>query len=373
MTGHGYRKESCGKIRQVPSAGRLSFAIFSVFCLFLILRNADLAIAGMNRGLRLCAATVIPSLFPFMVISEWILSQRFGHVIVKPFAKPLRWLFGVSEEGACCMLLGILCGFPIGARCATSALDGGRITRDEAERILASSCNPSSAFLINAVGISLWGNRAFGVTLYATVILSQLLTGFLWARFSQAKKNSIPIQATEAFDAETKKGSAIFTEAVRSSCFSMLLVCAYVVFFSTLCGTLEAVMEAWRLPSLARILPFCVLELSGGVSAAATVSNPLLAALLCAFSVGWSGISVHCQLLSICDGRGLRFRRYFAAKLLQGGLCMLLLWLLLSRFPALLSPAQPTGSLLPNALLPLPLGTVLFFFAMIPCLMIGEK
>lgn len=373
MTAHGYKKEACGKVRRAPSAGRLCFAIFSVFCLFLILRNANVAIEGMNRGLRLCAVTVIPSLFPFMVISEWILSQRIGRLLVRPFAKPLRWLFQVSEEGACCMLLGILCGFPIGARCAMTALDDGRITKDEAERILASSCNPSSAFLINAVGISLWGNRAFGITLYATVILSQLLMGFLLARLSKAQNKSIPIEPLEDIAPDAKKGASVFTEAVRSSCFGMLLICAYVVFFSTLGATLECVMEAWELSPLASALPFCLLELSSGVSAAATVSNSLLAALLCAFSVGWSGISVHCQLLSICDGRGLRFRKYFLAKLLQGGLCVLFLWLLLSRFPTLLSPAQPTGSLLPSSLLPLPLGTVLFFLAMIPCLMRQEK
>lgn len=371
MTDHRYRKGSFDKPQRFPSAGQLCFALFSVFCLFLILRNADLAIAGMNRGLRLCAATVIPSLFPFMVISEWILSLRVGQFLVRPLAKPLRWLFRVSEEGACCMLLGILCGFPIGARCAMTALDGGRITKNEAERILASSCNPSSAFLINAVGISLWGSRAFGITLYVTVILCQLLTAFLLARLPLADSENVPTMQTVV--SETKKGTSIFTEAVRSSCFSMLLVCAYVVFFSALCSTLEALSDAWRLPSLAKVLPFCVLELSGGVSAAATVSNPLLAALLCAFSVGWSGISVHCQLLSICDGRGLRLRKYFVAKLLQGGLCVLFLWLLLMRFPALLSPAQPTGSLLPSSLLPLPLGTLLFFLAMIPCLMRQEK
>ena len=368
MTARRDRTESLGK---APSLARLSFASFSVFCLFLILRNADVAIAGMNRGLRLCATTVIPSLFPFMVISEWILSLRIGRLLVRPFARPLRWLFRVSEEGACCMLLGILCGFPIGARCAMTALDNGRIPKNEAERILASSCNPSSAFLINAVGISLWGNRTFGITLYATVILSQLLIGFLLARLPLARSETLPTGARSS--PENKKGASVFTEAVQSSCFGMLLICAYVVFFSTLGGTLEAVMAAWQLPSLASALTFCLLELSSGVSAAASLASPLLAALLCAFSVGWSGISVHCQLLSVCDGRGLRFRAYFLAKLLQGALCVLFLWLLLLRFPSLLSPVQETGSLLPSSLLPLPLGTVLFLIALIPSFTKREK
>ena len=46
--------------------GQFCFGLFSIFCLFLILRNSDTAIEYMNRGLRLCAKTVIPSLFPFI-------------------------------------------------------------------------------------------------------------------------------------------------------------------------------------------------------------------------------------------------------------------------------------------------------------------
>ncbi len=364
MTIRKHRKNTSVLPERTVPAGQLLFGIFTVFCLVLILRNSDAAIAYMNRGLRLCAATVIPSLFPFMVISELILSLGIGRILVKPIAGVFRLLFRVSEDGACCMLLGALCGFPIGARCAMTALDGGRMTTEEAERILATSGNPSTAFLINAVGISLWGNRGFGLALYGIVILSQLLTGILLAYFPQKRSDTSFEASQEVAPVTRKKGASVFTDAVRSSCFGMLLVCAYVIFFSTLGGTLECVMNAWQLPSFARSLLFALLELSSGVSEASALANPHTAALLCAFAVGWSGISVHCQLLSVCEGKGLHFRRYFASKLLQGFLCILLLQILLLQFPSLLVPAQATGTLLPIELLPLPLSTFLFLIAL---------
>lgn len=54
--------------------GQLCFGFFALFCLLLILRNPDTAIEYMTSGLRLCARTVIPSLFPFLVLSELIVS-----------------------------------------------------------------------------------------------------------------------------------------------------------------------------------------------------------------------------------------------------------------------------------------------------------
>lgn len=339
--------------------GQFCFGLLSIFCLFLILRNSDTAIEYMNRGLRLCAKTVIPSLFPFMVISELIVSGGIGATVFRPIAPLLQRLFRIPEAGCCAVLLGMLCGFPVGAKCAMTAFDRGKLTRAEAERVLTFSNNPSSAFLINAVGVSLWGNRKFGVALYVTVLASQLLTGALFARLP-LRQTSPEEFAPPAPPQSRRTGAGFFTDAIRSACFSMLLVCAYVIFFSALVGTLSLLLDAIKLPAWIKASVFCIFELSGGMSAAASLSAPLSAALLCAFAAGWSGLSVHCQILSVCDGRGLRFRSYFLAKLLQSGLCVLLFGAILFAFPELTVPAQEAATIDLSGFLPLPLMTVIF-------------
>ena len=202
--------------------GQFCFGLFSIFCLFLILRNSDTAIEYMNRGLRLCAKTVIPSLFPFMVISELIVSGGIGSTLIRPLAPLFRRLFRIPAAGCCAVLLGMLCGFPVGAKSAMTALDQGQLTREEAERVLTFSNNPSSAFLINAVGVSLWGNRKFGVALYIVVLVSQVLTGILFAHLPRrAEAAPEPLRRSPTV---SRSGAAFFTDAVRSACFSILLV-----------------------------------------------------------------------------------------------------------------------------------------------------
>ena len=49
--------------------------------------------------------------------------------------------------------------------------------------------------------------------------------------------------------------------------------------------------------------------------------------MLSAMIAGWSGLSVHCQIMTLCGGRGLSLRPYVLAKLAQGmlsGVVMLL-------------------------------------------------
>lgn len=320
------------------SSGQIFLGLLGIFCLLLILRNTDIAIDYMSRGLMLCAKTVIPSLFPFMVISEVIVSGGIGNRLLHRLSKPLGKLFGLSADGCCAVLLGMLCGFPVGARCAVLSYEQGKTTREETERILCFSNNPSSAFMISAIGGSLWGSTRFGTALYITVLASSVLTGILIAQLSKNKKTVLDAARLEPISAPKPTAARLFCDAVRSSLWSMLLVCAYVVFFSALVGTFHYMPGVQRLPEAAKAFLFCIFELSSGVSQACTITSPLTAALLCAFAVGWSGISVHCQILSVCDGKKLSMRPYALAKLFQALLCPLIFFLLLSIFPELLLP-----------------------------------
>ena len=326
------------KVPRLP-LGELCFGWFCLFCLLLILKNTQVAMEYIHQGLRLCAKTVIPSLFPFMVISEILVSSGMGATILRPLSSLLGRVFRLPSVGCCAVILGMFCGFPVGARCAVSELSSGELTPKEAERVLLFSTNPSSAFLINAVGVSLFGNRAFGVLLYLSVLLSQLAVGIVFSHLPR-KKGTERRYAVDSVKPIQKKRAVerIFTDAVAASLSAMLLVCAYVVFFSALGGTVNLVLEHFRTPAFLKATVFGILELSGGVSAATALPNTAASALLCAFAAGWCGISVHCQLLSVCSGSGVRLRSYLLAKLTQGFLCAMLFGILLRIFPSAMIP-----------------------------------
>lgn len=319
------------------TSGQICFGLLGIFCLLLILRNSSVAVEYMSRGLLLCARTVIPSLFPFMVLSELIVTGGIGRKILGKICKPFCKLFRLTSEGCMAVLLGMLCGFPIGARCAIISFEQGQISREEAERVLCFSNNPSSAFLISAVGGSLWENPKFGLALYLSVLTASALTGIFLGRHSK-KRGKANIHTPLPHPTSTS-GAQLFSEAMHSATISMLLVCAYVIFFSALVGTFNFMPGVQKLPEAMRALFFCVFEMSSGMSQASTLASPMIAAILCAFAAGWSGISVHCQILAICDKKNLSLRPYVRSKLIQSILTPLIFAILLTISPELLIPA----------------------------------
>ncbi len=318
--------------------GNAFLSAFSVFAFFLILIKGQVAIRYVSLALSLCARTVIPSLFPFMIISSLLTSSGGAERIGQALAPPMKKLFGISGGGACAFLLGTLCGFPLGAKTIAALYDRGAISKGEANRLMTFCNNAGSAYVISAVGISLFSDRSFGLLLYICVILSAVIIGICGRFFQKDTKSDI----CDPISSQTKKlDSSLFTDAVQDSAKSMLTVCAFVVFFYATVGCIGSLLEPLSLPAFLHALIFGFFEMTSGVGEAAAVSDSLLSPLLCAFFLGWSGLSVHFQVMSACSGRGISYRGYFIAKFIQGLLCAGLVYIAMKFiFPSLPRDAE---------------------------------
>ena len=293
----------------------------SVCTLFLILFFPTLAIDYMNRGMKLCVSTLIPSLFPFMVASELIVMTGAARPLGKILRVPAGWLCGISEEGSSALVLGCVCGFPIGTRAAVSLYKRGRITFCELSRLVCFSNNPSSGFIISAVGATLFGSREFGTALFFITVLSSMCVGVIQNVLLGRRNDVLPVSQNPPDSVEKKereKGIAEFSSAISSSAYALLGVCAFVIFFSTLTGTLGVLLSRLGASQMIRAVFFSFFELTGGVAEAASLSPVLCAVSVAAFAVGWSGLSVHLQMIGVCDGIPIPIGRYFLAKLSQG-------------------------------------------------------
>lgn len=296
-----------------------------LFCMLLFLRNPTIARDAVLRGLRISATNVIPSVFPFLVFSDLLLSCG---GLPNGATKWMQKLFRLPASGCTAILLGWLCGFPVGARCAATELKQGPLTQKDAERIVAIASVPSPAFLIGGVGNGLFGNRTIGLFYYGAAISAAAIVGFLSAR--RATEDTLQESRSElCAPLPNEPFSLRLTDAVRRSALAALNICAYIVFFSAISAAAGAVLSRFGAPAVFSAPISCLLELSGGIAEAAALSDPRAATLLCAAAVGWTGFSVHFQTFSVCDTPSLRFGRYLLCKGLQAVLCLgfAVLWL----------------------------------------------
>ena len=326
----------------------LSLCIFAV----LICDSAD-AISYMREGLALCSRVVIPSLFPFMVLSGLFVELGCSDILAALLARPMRFLFGISGESAAAPLMGALCGFPIGASTAHKLYSSSRISREEMSYLLAFSNIPGSAFLISAVGSALWSNSRFGLALYIIQIVSAVIIGVFMRIFFPLPKSAMLCERAE----KPTFGVRSFSNVIKDASSSMLGVCALVLFFASFVGALFSLLEGFHLNTAVSSLIYGFFEMSGAVEMASEIGNRELGMVLTALICGWSGLSIHFQIISICIEDRISFVPYFAAKTAQAiisALSMLLYVRVIDRSLPSLSvfaplPSIPQGSLLSNA------------------------
>ncbi|MBQ7379526.1 MAG: hypothetical protein IJW70_07620 [Clostridia bacterium] len=327
--------------RTIPTPGQLGFSLLGAACILLLLFYSDSAVSAVQNGLDLCGKTVIPALFPFMVASELFVGSGGAAALGRLLARPMHGLLGVPGAAACPILLGTLCGFPTGARAMASLYDKGALTSRQCTRLLTFINNPSSAYMISAVGFSLLGSRRLGLMLYAISLLCALITALI-TRFLLPDNDS----AAQPIPQPVRLGADTFTSAVTGAAQSMLAVCAYVLFFSAVLGALQSACARLALSPMISALLYGMVEMSGGIARAARIEDPEKAAMLCAALSCWSGVSVMCQIMTVCHGRSFRFFPYVLAKLAQGLLAAALTGLAVRYLLPLLPPEDTHAALM---------------------------
>ena len=270
----------------------------------LLLRPGD-ASQAVREGLSLCAGTVIPSLFPFFVVVSLLLQLGLAELLQSlcaPFMGPVFHL-----RGACALplLTGLLGGYPAGAKTAADLYAQGRLSRQEAEILLGFCDNCGPAFLLGYVGAGVLGDSRAGVYLYLIHTLSALAAGFVLCRLCPDRGRALPGRAGAG---GTTPFPQALTAAGTGAAASTLNICAFVVLFRVLAALLPASLPG---PCLG------VLEMVTGTAALTPGRGGFIAA---AAIVGWGGLSVHCQALSVTAPAGLSFRWHWAGKALQAGL-----------------------------------------------------
>ncbi len=289
--------------------------------LALLLKNPALAAQGVRRGLSLAAGTVIPSLFPSMLISEWLMSCGAEKMRFPPL-EGIGKRLGYSASGMLCILFGMLCGSPVGARCAASAYRNGEISRYEYERLLPVASVPSPAFLIGTVGVTLLQSYRTGVILYVCVLLSALINALLQKREKQCDNGSVftssPMQAWHTEGAHGGIGALV--KSVKSAAEGVLSVSAYILLFGTLCDIL-CLGIGKGLPDSLRALVLSFLEMCGGMQSLVALNPSVWLPFLIGGAAGWSGLSVHVQVISSGALDGVSYKKYLSGKRLQALLC----------------------------------------------------
>lgn len=305
-------------------------------------------LASSLRGLNIWWGIVFPSLLPFLIVSDLIIS--FGVValiggLLEPIMRPL---FRVPGVGGFVLALGMISGFPSGAKMTATLRKQGMLTQTEAERLVCYTNSSNPLFISSAIAVGFFHDPRLGAILAIAHYVGNLGVG-LFMRFykihevtAQTKRDASYFKG--AFKSmhdirvkETRPFGKILGDAVSSSIQTLLMIGGFIILFSVLNKLLFNLgIVSFLVGVLSRLFHYFTIsahlispiiagffEITLGSQLVSRSDTTLLQMIVAVSGIlGFCGLSVHAQVASILAETDIRYKVFFFGKLLHSGLAM---------------------------------------------------
>lgn len=289
----------------------------AIMVLFLLLTHPALSLEGARNGLLLWYQTVLPTLLPFMICSNVIVSLNGIRLMTAPLHPFLGRLLCLSDNGCYVFLSGLLCGYPMGAKTCSEFVVQGKLSRSEGQYLLSISNHPSPMFLLGYAA-SLMDPSIPAAMLLLSVYLPVVPLAFLSRRLYRVHTAPHP-------SAPKTPSHRSFDESMMSSFEVMVKIGGYIMLFSILARFIGQISF---LPTKIQALLLGAVEITTGIQAVTrTFSGTLQGMFLCLTAV-FGGICGLFQTKSVLKDSQLSLTHYVLWKLLHGLLSIAVLALL---------------------------------------------
>lgn len=303
-------------------AAKYVITTFIIFVFgFILLRFPETAGQGISDGVDLCLGSLIPSLFPFMIVSSLAVNLNIFNFAQGCLSKVTNLLFRLPGKSIGVIFMSMIGGYPIGSKMIKELYKRGEITSVQGKRLLLFCINPGPAFVISSVGFYMLGSKTAGIIIYLSVIISSIIICF-FSRFLENKAPFIPVTTPHDF---TGSLSNEIVRSVSTGSRAMLEICAWVITFSCI----SRLVDISAFSSGTRMFLNCLLEVTNGCYLAA--GNLTLPAIACI--IGFGGICTHFQVMDAVREVKLRYKHFITSRIMHGALSAIVCNLILKIQP----------------------------------------
>lgn len=330
------------------------FALIFLAFLFCLLCFSTSNLPAIKKGLSLWANSVVPSLFPFFVATELLMNTNFINILGTFFNKLMKPLFNIRGEGAFCFIMGLISGYPIGAKIACDFRKNNICSKEECERLLSFTNNSGPLFIVGTVGISCFKNSTIGLLLLITHILACITVGIIFRFWKYKRPNNLSINKKNTIYNKNKNVTfsnlgEILGKSITNSISTILMIGGFVVIFSSIISILKSsgffnsitflVSPIFNFLNIDTSFIFGILtgilEITNGISYISNIciKNISINIIITSFLLGFGGLSILLQVLSITSKTDLSIKPYIYGKLLHGILAAIYTFIFIYVFP----------------------------------------
>ena len=309
----------------------------SLLLLILILLFPQTALQGASKGLLLWFNRIIPALLPCMILTNLCIHSGMLEKLTVSDNNAAGYVTGLSGYGLYTALLGLLCGFPMGAKLVHDFYMEKKITQNEAGFLLTFCSQLSPAFLAEYVLTDSFAEASLRPMMllcyYMSIFLLWIIGRCIFHRFFKDENVRKKSCAGVHLGGQTKKEvsqtfclSENLDTSIMNSLETILRIGGYIILFSVLAAGLEHIL---RISETGSSILVSLLEITTGLEqiescSLSTLQKGILINSLCAFG----GLSSLMQVSGVLKGTELPVRICFIAKAGQAALTALMTGLL---------------------------------------------
>lgn len=324
-------------------------SLFVLFAICLILFSSS-NLSAAYTGIILWATSVVPSLFPFFVATELLSYTNIVRILGKFSTKFMKPLFNVRGEGSFAFIMGIISGYPVGAKIACNLRESNICSKQECERLLAFTNNSGPLFIVGTVGIKMFGSSTVGFLLLLSHILACISVGICF-RFWKSNISSNLLGGNNSQKSILNSRvclsnlGEVMGKSITNSISIILNIGGFIVIFSVIISMLkhsnfivllEPLINALHIPvNIVESFVLGIVEITNGISTISSIPLKKISIniILSAFLLGLGGISILLQVWSIVSKTDLSIKPYVLGKILHGIFAAIYTILLIYIFP----------------------------------------
>ena len=310
------------------------FSVIIFAIMLIIISNPKRYTSGTIAGLKLFFTSVLPGLFPFMLLTKLLTELNFVLHLSQKLNKPANFLFHTSGLGFYTLIMSILSGYPIGAKIISELYTKGMISESEAKKMSVFCTTSGPIFVIGAIGVGMFCSMKIGIIIYLAHIISSIVLGIVYAYFH---KNSIqPLTLSPI-----KKHDNIFGECVLQTINSLFVVGAYITifyliselldglkFFNALTYILSPIITFLNIDASTTKSILCgILEVTRGAKELSQKTN-VFSICACTGILSFSGISIIMQSMVFLKQAKIKMHNFVLTKVMHSILSIIICYLL---------------------------------------------
>lgn len=285
--------------------------VISIFFNLIILIFPEIIINSVKQGLLLWYSSAVPSLLPF-IISINMLKRTSAPLYISKILEPVtKKIFKISGTAVFPILMGMLSGYPLGAKLSCELYMDKKISKREAKHLILFTNNSGPLFITGTLGTIFLGNTKTGWIILIIHYISAIFIGIITAEGNVCKKNIV-------IKTPCMSLSEIITQTIEDSMETIVLIGGYIILFSMITSIIIPHFNN----GLSKGIVYSIFEMTGACNLLSKQGAPGIA--LCAAAVSWGGLSVHAQSAGYISKAGLSVKSYITAKFMQSFIAFIL-------------------------------------------------